>query len=77
MFNFIKVIRLIPAQYHIVKFRVVVIGMIRINIPIAVGRKLFHVRYIRWSYRIRGRVARIQIKSELMMRADKGAERGG
>lgn len=26
--------------------------------PIDIGRKFFHVRYIRWSYRIRGRVAR-------------------
>lgn len=29
----------------------------------AIGRKLFQVRNIRWSYRIRGIVARIQINT--------------
>jgi len=28
-----------------------------------IGRNLFQVRYIRWSYRMRGNVARIQMKS--------------
>lgn len=31
--------------------------------PSAIGRKHFHVRYIRWSYRIRGNVARIQMNT--------------
>lgn len=29
-------------------------------IPIDIGKKFFHVKYIRWSYRIRGIVARTQ-----------------
>jgi hypothetical protein len=31
--------------------------------PIEIGRKFFHVKYIKWSYRIRGIVARIQINT--------------
>lgn len=38
----------------------------------AEGRNLFHVRYIRWSYRIRGSVARIQMNAKLMMNVVKG-----
>lgn len=34
-----------------------------IIILIETGRKFFHVRYIKWSYRIRGNVARIQINA--------------
>jgi len=36
-----------------------VIDKMIIIIPIANGRKFFHVKYIKWSYRIRGIVARI------------------
>lgn len=36
-------------------------GTRSIRMVIAIGRNLFHVRYIRLSYRIRGMVARIQI----------------
>jgi hypothetical protein len=31
--------------------------------PIDIGKKFFHVKYIRWSYRIRGIVARTQTNS--------------
>lgn len=43
-------------------------GIKRINILMASGRKDFQVRYIRWSYRMRGYVARIQINKKLIKR---------
>jgi hypothetical protein len=40
----------------------IIIGIIRINALSLIGKNSFHVKYIKLSYRIRGRVARIQIK---------------
>lgn len=37
--------------------------MANISIASTKGRKVFQVRFIRWSYRIRGRVARTQINN--------------
>ncbi len=39
------------------------IDIITIITLIDTGRKFFHVKYIKWSYRIRGIVARIQINA--------------
>lgn len=36
----------------------VIVAKIIIIKPIVTGKKFFHVKYIRWSYRIRGNVAR-------------------
>lgn len=35
------------------------------------GRKIFHVKAIRWSYRIRGRVPRVQINREARARVER------
>lgn len=37
---------------------IIVIARIIVISPIVTGRKFFHVKYIKWSYRIRGIVAR-------------------
>jgi hypothetical protein len=47
-----------PAQYQISEDR----GITSTIAARLKGRKLFHVRYIRWSYRIRGSAARIHTK---------------
>jgi hypothetical protein len=62
IFNVIRVIRSSGAilYYIIVKL------IININIPRLKGRNLFHVRYIKLSYRIRGRVARTQMNTVAM-----------
>lgn len=44
-----------PASYQ---NDIKVIGVIVIRAHSDTGRNLFHVRFIRWSYRIRGKVAR-------------------
>jgi hypothetical protein len=54
MINVIRVIRSAGAVSYI---SIIIARIIVIN-PIVTGRKFFHVKYIRWSYRIRGIVAR-------------------
>jgi hypothetical protein len=46
-----------PAQYYMINIS----GIINIRAANLNGRNSFHAKYIRLSYRIRGKVARIQI----------------
>lgn len=48
-----------PARYHCIKEIIGAIIMMNLRLT---GRNLFHVKYIKLSYRIRGMVARIHTK---------------